>query len=341
MAKLLAPILALASVLGLSANMVSQAQQPQPPQSGNLPEELAIEQIKKTVVYLIGHYEANGGAKTAAGTAFFIFVPEPRLGENRGLVWLVTSKHVLRQPQLPDGSQGRYFRQMTVRYNLKVPRADGVQYAEQNVPVLDERGELQWLTDADETVDLALFRVAPNQATIDARWIGSDLITTPQMLHELRVNENDEVLFTGLFTSYLGTRKNYPIVRHGKVALIPEERIPTNRNNPNVTSELYLAEITSFGGNSGSPVFVRIGGLRETVGGPQLSGYRYLLLGVMQGFFVQAIPFTVEVKEVDGVVGQNSGIASVVPAHIISRILASPRARAIVDGIVAARPPAQ
>jgi hypothetical protein len=90
----------------------------------------------------------------------------------------------------------------------------------------------------------------------------------------------------------------------------------------------------SFGGNSGSPVFLRIGGIRE---GPtnSLEGYSYYLLGVMKGFFPEAMPFELDLAQIPGQTAQNSGIAAVVPADKILHILGSPRAQAYSELAVA------
>jgi len=186
----------------------------------------------------------------------------------------------------------------------------------------------------DDTVDLAIVRVAIDERKMDFMTLSTEMVATPETLRELRANENDEVLFTGLFTWHPGARKNYPIVRHGKIALLPEERIPFDRRFPDTTVDVYLAEITSFGGNSRSPVFLRIGGLREGPSGPQVSGYKYYLLGVMKGFFPEASEFAIEVETRQGMVAQNSGIAAVVPAHYILRILQGAPAQALRDTLV-------
>lgn len=307
----------------------------QAPEGVQRPTELPIEQIKKTVVFIRGTYQEGGVAKRNDGTGFFIFVSEPRLGKDGAVVFLVTAKHVLREPR-PDGTLGPYLKEVLVRCNLKEAVAtDGQQFEEATVKVLDDAGNLNWFTDPeDDTVDVALTHVSVDQARIDARWIGTDLFATKEIIRKERVDENDEVLFAGLFAWYPGAKKNYPIVRHGKLSLLPEERIPTDQRHPDVTEDLILAEITSFGGNSGSPVFLRLGGIRETNKGPLVGGYQYYLLGVMKGFFPEAQPFVAEVKEIKGAARQNSGIAAVVPAEKILRILETPRAKAHVEELV-------
>jgi hypothetical protein len=97
---------------------------------------------------------------------------------------------------------------------------------------------------------------------------------------------------------------------------------------------LVLAEVTSFGGNSGSPVFLRVGGIREA--GPPISGYSYYLLGVMQGFFSESADILFDITaSVHGTFSQNSGIAGVIPAEKVLDILATTRAKAMTDVIIA------
>lgn len=297
--------------------------------------EATIEQIKKSVVFIVGQYVENGSLKESAGTGFLIFVPEARLGPDRGYVWLVTSKHVLREPR-PDGGEGPFFKQVLVRFNTKEPLApDGRQFALNPLNVLDDKGDLAWFTDPnDDTVDLGLVSVWVDETKVDAVWIPTSMFVTKELIKTYAVSENDEILFAGLFNWYAGSMKNYPIVRHGKLALLPNERIPLNRERPELTADLYLAEITSFGGNSGSPVFLRLGGMREAAGQQHLEPYSYFLLGVMQGFFPEASPVAVEARQVHRIAAQNSGIAGVVPADKILHILQSPRAKAKMDELV-------
>jgi len=96
---------------------------------------------------------------------------------------------------------------------------------------------------------------------------------------------------------------------------------------------VHLVDVMSFGGNSGSPVFLRIGGIRDD---GTLAGYSYRLLGVMQGFFPEGLDVTIQIAELHGVAAQNSGIAAVIPAEKITNILDSPRGRAFVERSVRA-----
>ena len=301
---------------------------PQQPAEAAKPQELAIDQIKKIVVFFHTEYQQNGQRKSWDGTGFFIIASESRL-KGRGVVWLVTNKHMIRPPA------GPYFDKVGMRVNTKAPLPDGNQFMEGMLPVMDAAGNLYWCVDPDdETVDLALLQLSLDEDKVDAIWFPTDLFATKETFKKLRINENDEVLFTGLFASYRGAKRNFPIVRHGKLALVTDERIPIDPRNPSLTEDLILAEVTSFGGNSGAPVFLRVGGIREgaTV---SVAGYSYYLLGVMQGFFSEGMDLTLDVTAIHGTVSQNSGIAGVIPAEKILHILDTPRARAIHERIVA------
>jgi len=301
---------------------------PQQPIETTKSQELPIDQIKKTVLFFHTEYQQSGQTKSWDGTGFFIIAPDSRL-KDRGVVWLVTNKHMIRPPV------GPYFDKVGVRLNTKVALPDGTQFSEGMLPVMDVAGNLYWCVDPDdETVDLALLQLSPDEQRVDAFWFPTELFATKETFKNMKINENDEVLFTGLFAAYRGAKRNFPIVRHGKIALVTDERIPIDPRNPGLTENLILAEVTSFGGNSGSPVFLRVGGIREGAM-VSFSGYSYYLLGVMQGFFSEGMDFTLDVTAIHGTASQNSGIAGVIPAEKILHILDTPRARAIHERIVA------
>lgn len=129
------------------------------------------------------------------------------------------------------------------------------------------------------------------------------------------------MFFCGLFSNFYGQLRNYPIFRFGKVALLTEERIPFD----NQLSELYLLETTSFGGNSGSPVFFNLGGMREGMGLVINTKYEYFLAGIIKGYF--GAPIDAKVLNINKPITipfQNAGIVAVVPAHLLLEILNSP-----------------
>jgi hypothetical protein len=140
----------------------------------------------------------------------------------------------------------------------------------------------------------------------------SDLLATAMSTEDFGTPERlagetgpgDDVFIVGLFSQFFGMRKNFPIVRLGSIAMMPDEKVPTSVGE----IDAILVEIRSIEGMSGSPVFVR-----HNLG--------FYLLGVMHGFWT----LPVELRAGSGIRADvNSGIAVVVPAVKILEILNQP-----------------
>jgi hypothetical protein len=296
----------------------------------NSPPPLPIvDQIKKAVVFVQTNWsDENGKPQHEFGTAFWVFVEVPELGKNgdgnpQGYYCLVTAKHMIRQKN-SDGTPGSYAESMTVRYNTKNPvDSSGRKWNSFDLTITDPRKDLVWFVDEQDPAADVVATIAFPPADADYMTIGEDTFATKDFVKQQQVNENDEVLFAGLFTNYPGASQNYPIVRHGKLALLPNEDIATDPQKPDKHTQVYFAEVASFGGNSGSPVFVRLDPFRETTAVGGRLAYSYRLLGVMQGFFSDA-----DAK-------QNSGIATVVPADKILDVLSGASAKAYSDRVIA------
>jgi hypothetical protein len=134
------------------------------------------------------------------------------------------------------------------------------------------------------------------------------------------------VFFTGLFVAYYGEHRNNPIVRFGRVAMLPEDRIPwrTDATKPAENVRLYLLETQSYGGNSGSPVFFSLGADRNPgslILGPPL----IKLAGIMMGTFNEPSPigFAQTPTATIPFYRQNLGIAAVTPSYLLQEILFS------------------
>jgi hypothetical protein len=308
-----------------------------------------IDSIKKSVAFIQGNYKKpvvvdgvpqlenalpklEDKESSVRGTGFFIVYPEERVGKDKGIVFLVTNKHMVREPGL-DGTLGKgpYLKNIIVRLNTKSPVNGSDSYVASGlVSITNATGDLEVLVHPDDPdVDLALVPIGLDQNSLDFLSIPTSLFATKDILIKEQVDETSELLFAGLFASYLGDKKNYPIVRHGKLAMISPERVPWNSAT---TEDLYLADVMSFGGNSGSPVFLRLGGSTDR---GLFTGIHYLLLGVMQGYFGVDSPISMGTAKINGKAIENTGVAAVVPAQKILDILQSPRGRAHIDRRVA------
>src|SRR5262249_2007974 len=112
-------------------------QTPTPAPAPQAQNELVIEQIRKTVVFISGQYpDSQGRPVSSSGTGFLIAASEPRTGKDSVVNWLVTNKHVLRKLN-PDGSLGDYLPFVIARVNLRTPQPDGSLSQQVIIPVSD------------------------------------------------------------------------------------------------------------------------------------------------------------------------------------------------------------
>lgn len=92
-----------------------------------------------------------------------------------------------------------------------------------------------------------------------------------------------------------------------------------------------MADVHVDGGNSGSPMFVNLGGVR----GSSIGGNNYKLLGVISGYEREDANFNLEAATTyTGKLGLNSGVASVVPAKELDALLNSAKLQALRDDAV-------
>jgi Trypsin-like peptidase domain len=285
---------------------------------GNPKAVPAMTQLKKTVVFVYGEEEVKDDKgkslklNGAIGTAFIVNYPDPRGGPTYGFDYMVTAKHVLKT------EAGGYLDKIRVRAN----KADGSGVAFGEVPVTDGKGNLNWFDDKeDPNADIAIAEVTLS-SEVEFLTVPVSLFASDKSLKDANVIEGDAVYLVGLMPQFTGENRNYPVVRHGYIALLSDEPIPMGNN---IKEKVFALELGSWPGQSGSPVFLSLGGVR---GGNAFFGEAYSLLGVMLGYVKNGRPF--EVSQTNSVlVGDtaNVGISYVLPASEILKILDSPAAQ--------------
>jgi hypothetical protein len=129
-----------------------------------------------------------------------------------------------------------------------------------------------------------------------------------------------------MFVPHIGERRNYPVVRFGHVALLSDEKVSWN----GVPTDLYLVESSSYGGNSGAPVFLWFG-MGRADGSITIDMPNVRLAGVMKGTFLDAEPLREAVTARTLISVASNGIAAVVPAYHLREILFSPALVALLD----------
>jgi hypothetical protein len=246
------------------------------------------------------------------GAGFFISLREKEGQDTFRFTYLVTAGHVA------DDVEGVPF---TVRINK---RGGGIAEVFAN-----ESGEFKWHRHPKgKVVDIALSPWQVPSREFDAQTFDTEYFLTPELAKKTGIGVGDEVLLVGLFSNIKGEARNIPIVRIGSLAMIPDGPVvPTNLGN----MEAYLIETKSFGGLSGSPVYIRQtaeiadGVFKWGTNIPAvIQGYSNVhhLLGVAHGHW-NVDPADInqpDLKHVEE--GINSGLAIVAPAyHVLDIIL--------------------
>jgi len=261
------------------------------------------EDIKQTVAFIFHQRQEL----EPIGTGFFMGIAQ----ENTHFIYFVTAKHVIMDET-----------QVFLRLNLRNydPSSNQLGTLYQPVQVKDDQGNLLWFVHSDPSVDVAVLPFAPNPELIQFKCIGPEVLATRDIIAKEKVAEGDEIFFTGLLPQFYRTKRNYPVVRYGRIALLTDEVIEVQGEGP---QELYFAECQTFPGNSGSPVFLRFGPTREP-GVIRVGGERLFLLGLMKGYFSQRQ--LLEIQETQRLFlqfNENIGIAAIVPGEKIKDILYS------------------
>lgn len=273
--------------------------------------------IKSTVAFI---YILNAkGQQIPNGTGFFVSVREMTgKKSNYTYVNFATAKHVLKVRDKNGKEQWLPF------FFLRLNKMNG-KHETVKISIIPSGKEKTVFTHADPNVDLAVIPMLPDPNKYNVKWIPESMLTTREDFEELNIREGTDVFFTGLFSPYQGREKNYPIVRFGQVALVTDEKIKWD----NQLLNLYLIECTSFGGNSGSPVFFHLGQEKVSPTNFIIKPRVIKLAGVMKGYFGDMSPLYIADTAKIPFVKLNSGIAAVIPAYQLREILFSKELRAI------------
>src|ERR1039458_7939573 len=209
------------------------------------------EDIKKSVVFIY----KDGGTPSQympEGTGFIVSIPHP-VEKDKGWLYLVTAKHVLRT-NANDLSSPLYSR-VFVRLNKKSGGSEMIP-----LPLVTSGPAQTVFLHSDESVDIAVIPIGGEELnSLDLAALPESWLASSDDIASNHIGVGTDVFFEGMFTPYLGQQKSYPIVRFGRVSMLPNEKI----NFMGMEIEAYLLETLAFGGNSGSPVFFYLGSDRE------------------------------------------------------------------------------
>ena len=261
---------------------------------------LVDNQFIKCVTFLFAYKQTTSGnveGKPLA-TTFFVSVP---IGKDLEQIYAVTARHII------DGS--RQYGDLYIR--LKSQSGD---YQDVVAP------QDKWICHTQ--TDIAVIPIEiPDEC--DCKVIPFEMLTTEQYIADKEVGIGDDVFFVGLFSGYSGQKHNRPIVRFGNISMMHEEMPlkldPYSENTTQV--DAYLIESRSWGGHSGSPVFIHFPITRKP-GKIDFTSQPFALLGITQGHFdlPQTVETTGDLLGTVKVLG-NTGLAAVIPAEKIIETL--------------------
>lgn len=251
--------------------------------------------------------------RRAMGTAFFL---THKIDLRGMLVYAITARHVIDAGEI-YGARGLYLR---MRHSVGRGFED--------VPMKAD----QWARHPTTDVAVARVELPSNVATMGHR---IDVLATPERLARLEeddnlpIGEGDDVFIVGMFSRHYGEEQLLPIVRFGNIALMPHEPVETQispaKDAPYVQIDVYLVEVRSWGGHSGSPVWVYFPSTRVSTQGVRfndLAATQPVLLGLVQAHY-PIDPDEPVLGDIDGnsSLAANAGIAIVVPADKIREVL--------------------
>lgn len=309
----------------------AQATVPQRPASQ--PAQVSLtDQIAKSVAFITVPYGDPTKPGFISGTCFFVGVEDERLGKTTVFSYLVTNRHVATAEGVPTNQLLPY-----VYIRANVSQKDGTDLSvDSTVPLA---GRVRWYFPEDPTVDLAVLPIAPTRADVDIKEIPTSLLATDEVLKSRAVGIGDAVFFVGFFFQFPGISRIEPIYRGGTIAMMPTDpiKMQDNPDDKGIKEHLYLADAHAFHGNSGSPLFVNLGGYRN---GTMLLGVPAVyLIGVVNGFIPEATNGKATgAATFEGSEGQaaNSGILTFVPAQELRDLLYGAPLQGMRDKDVAA-----
>ncbi len=233
------------------------------------------------------------------GTGFFVGIKSQK-DTSLTHIYFITASHVLKSDST------KYLGEFWIRLNTK--DSSSFYFF---VPIYMNGTNKNTFTHTDNSVDLTAVSVAPSLQAFDYKFLDYTFLIDRSEYKNLPIKEGDEAFFTGLFTAYAGVKRSIPIVRFGRIALIPNEKIEFLSKK----REMILVESSSYGGNSGSPVYFRVSLPNGQV--------RLLLGGILNGTYrdVAKVETVQNSANPTSVALFNNGISVITPEYVLYELL--------------------
>lgn len=256
-----------------------------------------MSEIKSAVSFI--YVKDSLGKIIPNGTCFFMGI-RSTIDSTGNYTYLITANHVLKK------NDSTYYNEIFVRMNTSDSSSRFTW-----VPIYLNPPNKNVYLHSDSSVDIAVIPFVPLQKDYLFRYLDTTFLSDRNQYKSLPITEGTEVFFTGLFTSFIGEKQIYPIVRFGHVSLMTNEKIEW----VGMKREMILIETSSFGGNSGSPVYFKL---------IDPNGYSKLILGgILNGTYRASgkIKFVETNRKVTPYAIYNNGISGITPVFFLQEIL--------------------
>lgn len=264
--------------------------------------------FSESVVFISSKIQ-NG--QIISGTGFFVTVKDKKQ-TNKNIMYLVTAKHVI-----IDKITKKYFDEILVRLN----KHDG---GFDFIPIkLSGTNSCPVIVHKDKSVDFAAIAWEANEKIYKYKSIPENMIGTKEMFKKYNVGVGDETFLAGVFSQYLGIANTYPIVKFGKIVILPDEKIEFKFDtNESRVREVFLVDLEAVTGNSGSPLFINLNN-RRGITKDIINPLNYMLGGLISGYYPDNKPL----KDFYGnnstmsISLKNDGFSLVEPSYLLHDML--------------------
>lgn len=274
---------------------------------------LITDKLKKSIAFIdVSFINLSTGKEIQEkGTGFFVGLPKEK---GKVDLYFVTSKHLFEL----DPTKYPGFRPSLMK--LYVHDAYGKLA---KFPITFIENETVFFHE-NPNVDIAVVAAVPDTAEYNYNYVHEmGIIATREDFKKKGILVGTEVIFLGLFVPHIGIKQNHPIARFGRIALIADEKISWDGKE----LDLFLMETTSFGGNSGSPVFAYFGAKRSSTTFKYEPDVKFV--GVLMGGYNKEFRMKMSTDKRVFIfkAPQNMGITAVVPSYLLHELLYSDKVR--------------
>jgi hypothetical protein len=248
----------------------------------------------------------NEGRKLYGGTAFFVLKSETDFPDLRW-AYLVTAKHCVQRAF-------QKYNNLFYRLNKK---GEGVKFV-----ALPHYDSSKWVMSDDADVAVLPF---DEDSDAEMQVLPSEMFLTDELTQKEGIGLGDELFLIGLFKEVQGKKRNFPVIRSGMIASMPDE--PFQDKDTGIDYRAFLIEARSIGGLSGSPVFMALK-KRGVQRHPAPRGFHamthsMLIVGLIRGHFDLADQDNLADFGGTELERLNTGIAIVTPIQEVEKVLMS------------------